>query len=95
MIIESGIIIFVGFLLLALKLPTKILLTALGYPFLIDLSGSAIAYILHFGTFTGVMAAAVAGLMLSALTSASRSIFGYIEGGMYYPGAIKLDHTKF
>ena len=86
MIIESGFIILGGFLLLVLKLPRRTLLRALGYPLAIDLTGSVLAYVIHAGTFSGLMAAAVAGLMLSACTSAGRWAVGYIERGVYYPG---------
>ena len=95
MIIESGVIIFLGMLLLALKLKPRTSLTLLGYPLALDLGVSVIAYILHWGTFSGVMAAAVAGLMCSGFTSAARYAFGYIKAGEYYPGKIwKLDPTK-
>jgi len=88
MIIESGIIIFVGLLLLALKLPPRISLWLLGRPFTLDLSVSALAFIMHYGTFTGVMAAAVAGLMCSGFTSVARYAVGYIHKNTYYPGRL-------
>lgn len=94
MIIESGVIIFMGLLLLGLKLPTRMALTFLGHPLALDLSASILAYILHMGTFSGVMAAAVAGLMTSAFTSSARKLFGYISKNTYYPGLIKIDINK-
>ena len=86
MIVESGVIILLGFLALFLKLRRRTLLVLLGRPLAVDLVGSILAYLLHWGTFSGVMAAAVAGLMLSTLTAAARWCVGYIEGGLYYPG---------
>ena len=77
MIIESGVIIFIGFLFLMIKLPNYQLAWLLGHPLKVDLIASAAAYILHFGTFTGVMAAAVAGLMISAMTTIGRKLIGY------------------
>ena len=88
MIIESGVIIFLGMLLLGLKLKTKTSLTLLGYPLALDLGVSTLAFLLHYGTFTGVMAAAVAGLMCSGFSSLARYVFGYIKGGKYYHGKI-------
>ncbi len=88
MIIESGVIILLGFILLLVKLPRRTLLYLLGKPLLVDVCGSVLAYVLHFGTFTGVMAAAVAGLMLSACTSIGRFAVGYIERGVYDPGRL-------
>lgn len=95
MIIESGVIIFLGMLLLGLKLKTKTSLTLLGYPLALDLGVSVLAFAMHYGTFSGVMAAAVAGLMCSGFTSVARYAFGYIRAGTYYPGKIwRLDVAK-
>jgi len=95
MIIESGVIIFLGLLLLGFKLKVRTSLTLLGYPLALDFGVSALAFIMHYGTFSGVMAAAVAGLMCSGFTSAARYAFGYIEAGRYIPGKIwRLDVAK-
>lgn len=88
MIIESGVIIFLGMLLLGIKLPKKVSLKLLGRPFALDLGVSVLAYIMHYGTFSGVMAAAVAGLMCSGFTSAARYAFGYIKDKQYHKGRI-------
>lgn len=95
MIIESGAIIFLGMLLLGLKLKPKTSLTLLGYPLALDFGISTLAFIMHFGTFSGVMAAAVAGLMCSGFTAVARYAFGYIKAGKYVPGKIwQLDAAK-
>src|SRR5690349_10210168 len=65
MIIESGAIIFAGLVLLFIKLPHIWRLRLLGRPLALDIAVSVLAYVLHWGTFSGVMAAAVAGLMCS------------------------------
>ena len=88
MIIESGVIIFLGMLLLGIKLPRRVSLKLLGHPLALDLSVSVLAYIMHYGTFSGIMAAAVAGLMCSGFTSVARYAFGYIKDGQYYKGRI-------
>jgi hypothetical protein len=90
MTLESGVIIFVGLLLLFIKLPRRMALTLLNYPLSVDIAVSVVAYTLHWGTFTGVMAAAVAGLMCSGFTMLGRAIFGYIAKGIYYHGYFKL-----
>jgi hypothetical protein len=95
MIIESGVIIFLGMLLLGLKLKAKTSLALLGYPLALDFSVSALAFVMHYGTFSGVMAAAVAGLMCSGFTSAARYAVGYIKADKYFPGKIwQLDPAK-
>lgn len=88
MIIESGVIIFFGMLLLGIKLPRKTSLKLLGHPLALDLGISVLAYTLHYGTFSGIMAAAVAGLMCSGFTSCARYAFGYIKDNRYHPGKI-------
>ena len=77
MVIESGIIIFVGLLFIYLKFPKAWVLTGLGYALWVDIGAALAAYILHWGTFTGTMAAAVAGLMTSAMTTIGRKWVGY------------------
>lgn len=86
MIIESGVIIFVGLLLLFIKLPRIIALRLLGRPLALDLVVSIVAYLLHWGTFSGVMAAAVAGLMCSGFTAVARRLIGYSRDGKTIPG---------
>ena len=90
MIIESGVIIFIGLLLLFIKLPRRIALRLFGYPLALDIAVAILAYALHWGTFSGVMAAAVAGLMASGFTMAGRYFFGHIRGGVYYSGVFPL-----
>lgn len=86
MILESGFIVFLGLLFLGIKLPRKTSLILLGRPLALDISVSAIAYLLHFGTFSGAMVAAVAGVMTSLFTHAARKLFGYIRNGVYVHG---------
>ena len=91
MIIESGIIIFAGLLLLFAKLPRRTALRLLAYPLTLDLIASVVAYVIHWGTFSGVMAAAVAGLMTSGFTSGGRRLFGWIDRrGLYHRGVISV-----
>ena len=90
MYLESGIIIFMGLILLFWKLPKHWRFRLLGMPLALDITVSVLAYIIHWGTFSGVMAAAVAGLMCSAFTSIGRKLFGYIDSKrVYHPGIVK------
>jgi hypothetical protein len=86
MIIESGVIIFIGLLFLFIKLPRRLARRLLGRPLALDVTVSAAAYALHWGTFTGVMAAAVAGLMCSGFTMVARVLIGYSRGRTNVPG---------
>ena len=91
MILESGIIIFLGLVLLFFKLPHRWRLMLLGRPLALDVAVSVLAYIIHWGTFTGVMAAAVAGLMCSGFTALGRKTFGYVQHGQYIPGLFRME----
>ena len=51
---------------------------------------SLLVLIIHWGTFSGVMAATVAGLLTSLATSAARRCFGFIDGKNYVPGILHL-----
>jgi hypothetical protein len=89
--IESGLFVFTGLMLVFLKLPRRTILKLLGYPLTVDICVSLGTYVLHFGTFSGVMAATVAGLMCSAFTSFARWLVGYMAHGKYHPGVFQLD----
>lgn len=95
MIVEAGLIIFFGMLFIFVKLPKRTALRLLGKPLALDLGVSVIVYVLHWGTFSGVMAAAFAGMMTSIFTSFARWLYGYVarvDGKwMYYPGKIYVD----
>jgi hypothetical protein len=93
MIIESGIIIFLGLLFLFWKLSWKWRLTLLGNALALDIAVMFIATWVHFGTFTGLLAAAVAGLMCSGFTAGGKWLFGYIKRGQYHPGQWDMSHT--
>jgi hypothetical protein len=85
--IADGIVVFAGFAFLAGKLPRKTMLRILGRPLVADVGVTATAYSLHWGSFDGVMAAAVAGMLSSATISMLRHGIGYITPeGEYIPG---------
>lgn len=86
----SGIIVFIGVALVFLKLPRLWQLRLLGRPLAVDLVVSSLTLAVHWGTFSGVMAATVAGLLTSAATSVSRRIVGFVRGNGYVPGLLTL-----
>ncbi len=88
MILSSGFIIMGGFLLLMMKLPLRWTLVLLGHALALDLTVTVLAYALHWGTFTGVMAAAFAGLLCSMVTSILRWSIGFVRSGRYQPGKV-------
>jgi NhaP-type Na+/H+ or K+/H+ antiporter len=89
--LTTGFTIFLGVGLLLAKLPRRTMLRALKYDLSIDLMVTVLVLLIHWGTFSGVMAATVAGLMMSLATSGLKRLVGYIDGDNYYPGRIRLD----
>ena len=51
---------------------------------------TALVLAIHWGTFSGVMAATIAGLLCSMFTSGAKKLFGYIQGDSYHVGLIRL-----
>ena len=87
----TGFLVFLGALLILAKLPRRLMLRALNHPLAIDLTVSTIVLAIHWGTFSGVMAATIAGLLTSLTTSAARRFFGYHDGTRYYSGVLNLE----
>ena len=88
---ETGFVVFLGVAFILWKLPRRLMLRALNHTIAIDLLVTVLVLILHWGTFSGVMAATVAGLLTSLATSGAKRLFGYIAGNRYYPGIFNLD----
>ena len=87
---ETGLAVFLGLAFVFAKLKRRTALRLLGYDLLLDVGVSAIVLLIHWGTFSGVMAATIAGLLTSIATSAAKRLFGYIRGDMYCPGFMRL-----
>ena len=85
--LETGIVIFLAFWLLWIKLPIITRLKALGHPFLLDLSITAAVFLLYGGTGEGMMAASMAAVVMSINISLARKFFGYYtkkDGKWFY-----------
>lgn len=88
--LTTGFTIFLGVALILTKLPRRTMLRVLKHDLALDITVSALTLIVHWGTFSGVMAATVAGLMTSVATTTAKKLFGYIDGNNYYAGRIPL-----
>ena len=87
----TGLTIFLGVALLLVKLPRRTMLRVLKHDLKLDLAVTTLVLLIHWGTFSGVMAATAAGLLTSITTSGLKRLVGYIDGDNYYPGRIRLD----
>ena len=88
--LATGFMIFLSVVLILAKLPRRLMLKALHHDVALDLAVSVLVLVIHWGTFSGVMAATVAGLLTSLMTSGAKRLFGYISGNRYVPGILNL-----
>lgn len=89
--LTTGLTVFLGLALIFAKLPRRVMLRALKHDLMLDIGVSVLVLLIHWGTFSGVMAATVAGLLTSLFTSGMKRLFGYIDGNHYYIGRIRLN----
>lgn len=86
----TGLAIFLGLVFIFIKLPRRTMLRWLRYDAALDVAVTLLVLVIHWGTFSGVMAATFAGLFTSVGTSLAKRLFGYIKGNQYFPGLIRL-----
>lgn len=92
MIIESGLIVAAGLLLTFLKCSWRVRIAMLSHPLAMDLAIFICLNVIHWGTFSGVMVAAVGALTCSGLLSVGRWCFGYVHNGTFRRGAFDITH---
>jgi hypothetical protein len=86
----TGFTVFLAMMLLLIKLPRRWALRMLHYDLAVDCAVSLVVLFLHFGSFEGVMAATIAGLMTSLFTTATKRAFGSLSSKGYQPGFFNL-----
>lgn len=84
--IEMGIVVGIGLLVMLAKMNWRWKMRVLSNPVTIDWLVFIVLTYVHWGTFSGVMVAAVGALFCSIVLSIGRYCFGYIKAGAYYPG---------
>jgi nucleoside permease NupC len=88
--LETGLAVFIGLAFIFVKLRRTTMLRLLHRDMILDVAVTLVVLIIHWGTFSGVMAATVAGLLTSIGTSVAKRMVGYIRDDHYYPGVIHL-----
>ena len=86
----TGTAVFLALVLILAKLPRRLMLRLLRYDVMLDVGVTVLVMFVHWGSFDGVMAATVAGLLTSFATTAAKRLVGYIRDGEYVPGVITL-----
>lgn len=85
--LETGIVIFLAFWLLWIKISIMTRLKLLGHPFILDLGITVLVFVMYGGTGAGMAAASMAAVVMSVNISLARKFFGYYirkEGKWYY-----------
>jgi hypothetical protein len=74
--LEAGLIVFIGFLFIWVKMPRSWQRWTLEHALTTDIVVAVLAYTIHWGSFLGVMAAAIAGMLVSMFTSIMKRVNG-------------------
>lgn len=90
MFLDTGFMVFLSLIVIVAWLPNRTVLWLFGHPIALELPFGVMAYLLHYGTFSGMMAAAVACIMVAFLTRGGRWFLGYIKNGVYHPGVVQM-----
>lgn len=90
MFIETGFIVFLSLMVIVWGLPLRTVLWLLGHPLFLEVPFSLLAYGLHFGTYSGMMVAAVAAVMCFVFVRCTRWLIGYTKNGVYRQGLFNL-----
>lgn len=84
--LEMGIVVALGLLIMLAKMPWKWKMRIISNPLVVDIFIFVTLTIIHWGTFSGVMVAAVAALFCSVVLTIARKAVGHIEHGKYKRG---------
>ena len=90
MFFETGSLVFFSLAIIVWRLPRKTMLWLFGHPLWLELPFAFVAYALHYGTFSGMMAAATAACICFVFVQFGRFFIGYTRDGKYNPGVITL-----
>lgn len=88
--LEMGIVVSLGLLVVLAKLPWRHKMWCISNPLTMDIGIFIVLTMIHWGTFSGVMVATVGALFTSIVLSGARKLYGHIEGGKYFPGMFNV-----
>lgn len=88
--LEMGIVVSLGLLVVLAKLPWRHKMWCISHPIFMDVTVFIFLTAIHWGSFSGVMVAAVGALFTSLVLSGARWLYGHIENGRYYPGIFNV-----
>jgi hypothetical protein len=88
--IEMGIVVGIGIIVMLARLSWRSKMMLLSNPLVVDVAVCVLLSVMHWGTFSGLMVAAVGALFCSITLSAARWMFGYVASGAYKPGIFNV-----
>lgn len=88
--LEMGIVVGIGLIVMLAKLSWRGKMIVLSNPLAMDIAVFVLLTALHWGTFSGLMVAAIGALFCSITLSVGRWLFGYVEKGNYRPGYFNI-----
>lgn len=84
--LEMGIVVSLGLLVVLAKLSWRMKMWVISHPVFMDVAVFIFLTAVHWGTFSGVMIATVGALFTSIVLSAARWAVGHVVDNTYYPG---------
>lgn len=90
--LEAGFLVALGILVMLARLPWRHKLWMTSNPLACDVICFIALTGIHWGTFSGVMAATVGALFCSVMLSLARRIIGYVERGRYVRGFLDVSN---
>lgn len=88
--LEMGIVVGIGLIVMLAKLSWRGKMIVLSNPLAMDIAVFVLLTALHWGTFSGLMVAAIGALFCSITLSVGRWLFGYVERGSYRSGYFNI-----
>lgn len=88
----AGFILCLGIVFWFLKMSWRARIRLLSHSLAVDIAVFVFLTVLHWGTYSGLMAAAVGALMVSVLLSLGAKTFGTFKGKDYKPGILNIGH---
>lgn len=90
--LETGFVVALGLVVWWSNCGWGTRLWLLSHSLFVDLAIFTFLTAVHWGTFSGVMAATVGALIASLMLKGARAIYGFKKDGKYVPGVVSIEH---
>jgi hypothetical protein len=89
--IEMGVVVGLGLIVMFWKLSWRWRMRLLSNPLVVDMTIFIFLSLIHWGSFSGLIVAAVGALFCSLTLSLGRWLFGHVQDRRYVPGLINVE----